>query len=301
MDALKKQGFWILIGAILLGEGIFYIAAVRGRDGEIKRLTSRIGKRRQSLERYEGMGDKMPTPKLRDWYKDVRDLYGREKESIQDDYVNRDRNFEPFPDGAPPLDQYRATYTDKMDMLVQKLPKRGEEGRGAAPDGGLQREKVSTEGDIVLTEKRFGIQKDLAEISQRAGVVHLNRIRLDDPRGGRGGVLPHSIHAVSLDVVCPAEKIPEVMGEILRSAIPYRFRAVQISKIGVLGEVEPPDGSGESFDDADVYRKRFPWEEEDQYLNLTDDEILPEPPVRLVLGLEVIDVREEALKGEPEE
>lgn len=297
---LRKHGFWLLLGAIVLAEAVFYGVGVLPKDQEIDRLLLEIRTRRDALDGYEAMGEKMPTPDLVKHYEEVQKRYRDERKTVVEYYLSRDQEFEPFSDGnLPGLDEYRAEYSDKMNTLVRETKEKiGWKEEGAKPDGPFKREKQITVENLRLVEKRYAIQKDLADIAVAAGVTRIAKIQMEDLARPIRGLLPHRVHPVTFEVECAPESVPEVVASVLRGPLPYRLRGVTVDKVHVMGGVPPEEGKEEGFETGDVFWRRFKWTEEEIYRDLSDDEILPEPPVGLVILLDVVDVLQDELEKE---
>lgn len=306
MDDIKKHAFWILLGAILLAEAGFYYFTVFTKSQEIGQAIGGIRERQDELEdqtRRADEGKPVPSEGLLEFYRERRGLYEQEEESVHDYLLAKDRDFEPYADEpAPPLDRYRAEYEDNFNTLVREfLEKLGgaEEGR---VDGGFKREKNITEKTINQVEKRLRIQKALSDVAIKTGAVRLNRIQFQDRKTGPGVLtkkMHHFLHPVSLDGEWPGHRVSEVLAELLRMpSIPTRLTRVMVSKISVLG-ARAPESESESYLTVNVYERVFENEEEDLFLNLEDDEILPEPAVHVEIYFDVIDVvGEEVLEEE---
>jgi hypothetical protein len=75
--------------------------------------------------------------------------------------------------------------------------------------------------------------------------------------------------------------------------IPFRLRRMLMRKATVMGEQDLEEDESLWFEGGHTVHKLFSASEKDAYENLPDDEVFPEPPVELVLSLEVIDIRPE--------
>lgn len=302
MNGLKKHGFWLLLGAILIAEVAFLWFAVIGR-GEV------IEGRRGDLEAIEAFltkqleNEEVPSPELKEQYKKIKKSYGDHEQTLKDYYVSRDQSFEP--EALGPLAEYRASYHDAMDQLEAEF----REKTGAAElEGGKRRFKLEQgfeEPDMILVEKRFRIQKELADILIRAGAKDLVQVRFvtdkekkkktSKKKKGKDEepLLEYDTHDLTADIVCDFEKIPVVLATIHQSKnIPFRLRRALMRKATVMGEQEFEDEATMRFVEGHTIEKTFAASEKEAHDNLTDDEIFPEPTVELVLSLEVIDIRE---------
>lgn len=298
MDQMKKNGFWILLGLILLGEAGFWFVVVHGRSTEIDKRLDEIRDLKRALKKNEKKKKDVPSKRLVSHQEDVLRTYNAAKGSIKDYYVAKDVLFEPDWPTQPSLVEYTATYNDNMNALAAQF----REKMGAEQDKreyvGFKKETGFSDDRVTLVEKRYKIQKRLSDIMVGTGVTKLNRIKFDQPKKRKKGTLPYSIHPVTLNVDCPAENIPELIAQVLRSpTVPARIGRVRISKIHVLGEA-PPEGADDQYETQNVYYRNFGYQDEDQYNKLSDDEILPEPPIRLDLMFDVIDVDQEAIASE---
>ncbi|MCZ6602599.1 MAG: hypothetical protein O6952_06315, partial [Planctomycetota bacterium] len=115
---MKKNGFWILLGLILLGEAGFWFVVVHGRSTEIDKRLDEIRDLKRKLVRYKKDGTEVPSKKLVDHQEDVLRTYEAAKGSIKDYYVAKDVLFEPDWPTQPSLVEYTATYNDNMNALA---------------------------------------------------------------------------------------------------------------------------------------------------------------------------------------
>ena len=296
MEVFKKHGFWILLGAILLGEAIWLHFGVVSKGQTMDRLLNSIRSYQDSLERFRAMDEEIPRENLKEYYEKLRKDYEMEKEKIEDFYLSLDREIEPG--GLPSLSEYRASYTDRMNSLVGEVQEKlGGEGE-QRPDAGLQREGKIDDENMVLVEKRYQFQKNLTEVAIRAGVSRLEKIRFDAPTAETKGPLPHEVHTIKMTVECPPPAVPVLVSEVLQSSIPYRLKGLTIGKLTLMGEQVFPEDSRYRWENAEVLSVKF--DDEEAYQKITDDEILPEPPLEVVLVVDVIDVMQDRVQKEDE-
>jgi hypothetical protein len=294
----------LLLGAILLVEVAFLWFAVIGRGTVIEGRQGELDRIKTFLT-VETRKDEVPSPELRKQYEKIKESYGDHEKTLRDYYISRDQAFEP--QNLGPLAEYRVAYVDHMDQLEAEF----REKTGAPELEGNKRrfrlEQGFDEPDMVLVEKRFRIQKELADILIQCGVKDLVQVRFvtekkEKKRSSKkkkgkdeGPLIEYDTHDLTADIVCDFETIPVLLATIHQSQnIPFRLRRMLMRKATVMGEQELDDNESMEIEDGNTIVREFLHTEEQAYQNLTDDEIFPEPPVELVLSLEVVDIREMA-------
>jgi hypothetical protein len=310
VSTLKKQSFWFVIGAILLVEAAFLYFGVLARGAEIRALQEDLDEKALFMRSLLGR-DEVPSGRLKEQYQKIKDSHGKHEQLVMDYYLSRDQSFEP--ENLGPLAEYRATYHDAMDHLEREF----KEGTGAPVlEGGKRRFRIEQgfeEADMVLVEKRYRIQKELADILIQAGVKDLVEVKFATEkkekkkprRKGRGAgqepLIEYDTHDLSAEIICPFGAIPKILASIHKSSsIPFRLRRMVVRKRTVMGE-QPMEDESMQFVAGNSLEKTFEAEEKEAHDTLTDDQIFPEPPVELVLMLEVIDIREMAKTSEDKE
>ena len=299
---LKKQLFWIVLGVVVLGEIAFFAVAVVGKNTVIADLQDDVRSKESQLKSYLTK-EEIPSTKLLERYQAIRDGYALEEGRVLDYYETLDQRWEPWANGArPAVDVYGATYSDRVDELVKKFYDGIGQAKKTGPDGAFKREQAIGDDNMELVEKRLIIQQVLADIFLKVGVENLGgfqfldstnhaaAIRVDEETDEETAALEYTLLPIMVQVTVSHEKIPEIAAEILKSAkVPFRIKSFTMTKESVMGERNPEDES-ERYLNGHVFQKTFAAADEDAYHTMSDDEILPEPPVSFRLSLEVVDI-----------
>jgi hypothetical protein len=217
----KKNLFWFLLGGIGIVQVILYFVFIAPQGSELETLVEELQKKTDKLK-HQYLEKEIPTAEVIAKHGEYKRLLEEEHKKVVQFYREKDDNLEKrfvgSPGSPPPLDWFKAKYTDEFNALRRKCEEAGV--RIIAPtDVSEEEKKIVTEwpkpaasdasetlskgggfgfweGEPITTmnqkaaQKQYWVQETIAEALQSAGVkalVAVSFAKSPKPAGGRAG------------------------------------------------------------------------------------------------------------------
>jgi len=315
METLKRERFWVGLGALLLVAAVIYgVAVAGGVNAEIRDKTKKLDDAVSALRRFASIPDDdvgnpekgLPVREVADYWSRKRQALETEARAITEKYRARDRAFEQIPGivrGEVELTRFVAELRGEVQRLQDEFKGLVEE--GAAFDKSIPVAEPTPQKDeeIPFAQKKYLMARAVLRAAKEAGARRVVSMAFREAEKADPKAPPREVErlGVEADLRMQFPGVPKLVAEILSADVTFEVRKLSVETVPVsFPELDPWkvfEGVGASgpASGATPVMRSFP---RDVFIGTSKPADprtkgrppeLKEPPVKVVIALDALD------------